>query len=409
MAGQAGPALTPRTAHIHMGTTAANPSSLDLRLLGPLTVTVDGQPVPVGGPRQMAVLARLMLTPDQVVTMDQLVDSVWDGDEPARPQVAVRSYISNLRRAIEPNRRRRSADTCLVGSPSGYRLAVDPGAIDWVRFERLVEEGRSRLAGGDASGAVALLDRARSLWAGVPCSGLPQSVFVLAHRSRLTDLRDTATELLFEARLARGDHGSVAAEVEAAIAESPLRERLTELGMLALYRAGRQSEALAIGQKLRARLLDELGVDPSPSIDAIELKILNHDASLDGRPVGPGSPEGHPAAPPGGAGRGPAGDPAPPWAASGGGSAGRRSAESDRDAGIAPDGDAAHPTLACHRRRPTGRPLTSRGPPRCCAPGTARGSTPGSPSASTSWARWVGARSWRRCCRSARCWPPGGR
>lgn len=265
---------------------AANPSSsIRFRLLGPLTVTVDDEPVPLGGPRQMAVLARLMLTPDQVVSMNQLVESVWDGDEPAQPQVAVRSYISNLRRAIEPNRRRRSTDSCLASSPPGYRLTVDPADIDWVRVERLINAGRRQLAAGDPASAVSLLRQARALWVGEPFSGLPESHFFVAHHARLTELRETAAELLFEALLADGDHSSVAAEVESVIAESPLRERLTELGMLAFYRSGRQSEALALGQKLRARLLDRLGVDPSPSIDAIELKILNHDASL--KPVGP--------------------------------------------------------------------------------------------------------------------------
>ncbi len=270
---------------------AANPSTpIDLRILGPLNVTVDGKPVSVGGPRQMAVLARLMLTPDQVVTMTQLVESVWDGDEPAQPHVAVRSYISNLRRAIEPNRQRRSTDSCLASSPPGYRLAIDPASIDWVRFERLINDGRQELANGDPAAAVGSLRAANALWTGVPCSGLPESQFFLAHKARLTELRDTGIEVLFEALLAQGDHGSVAAEVESAIAESPLRERLTELGMLAFYRSGRQSEALALGQKLRARLVDDLGVDPSPSIDAIELKILNHDKSLDPETATPRPP-----------------------------------------------------------------------------------------------------------------------
>ncbi len=260
---------------------AIKKSAIDLCLLGPLNVTVDGEPVPIGGPRQMAVLARLMLSPDQVVTMDQLVDSVWDGDEPNQPHVAIRSYVSNLRRAIEPNRRRRATDSCLASSPPGYRLVIDPASVDWVRFQRQVDDGRYQLSTGHYGEAVTELRGALSLWRGDPCSGLPDSDVFLAHRARLTEVRETAVELLFEALLLLGDHASVAAEVEAAIAENPLRERLTELGMLALYRAGRQSEALALGQGLRARLVDELGIDPSPSIDEMELKILNHDRSLD--------------------------------------------------------------------------------------------------------------------------------
>ncbi|MGH1489237.1 MAG: BTAD domain-containing putative transcriptional regulator [Acidimicrobiales bacterium] len=261
---------------------AANPTpSIDLRLLGPLSATVDGEPVSIGGPRQMAVLARLMLTPDQVVSMNQLVESVWDGDEPNQPQVAIRSYVSNLRRAIEPNRQRRSSESCLASSPPGYRLAIDTKSVDWVRFDCLVNEGRRHLLEGDPASAVRALRLSADLWGGTPCSGLPESPFFVAHTARLTELRETAVELLFEALLALGDHHLVAAEVEAAIAESPLRERLTELGMLAFYRSGRQSEALALGQRLRARLVEDLGVDPSRAIDTIELKILNHDSSLE--------------------------------------------------------------------------------------------------------------------------------
>ncbi|MEM7274936.1 MAG: BTAD domain-containing putative transcriptional regulator [Actinomycetota bacterium] len=253
---------------------------IDLRLLGPLTVSVDGAQVSVGGPRQMAVLARLMLTPDQTVTMGQLVESVWDGEEPSQPHIAIRSYVSNLRRAIEPNRRRRAADSCLANSPPGYRLAIAPDAVDWVRFEGLVTEGRDALADGDHGRAVIRLRRSMGLWKGEPCAGLPDSHPFQAHRSRLTTLRETAQELLFEALLLQGDHPAVVAEIEAAIDEHPLRERLTELGMVAFYRAGRQSDALALGQRLRARLRDELGIDPSPSIEEIELRILTHDASL---------------------------------------------------------------------------------------------------------------------------------
>lgn len=261
--------------------TTAQRSEYDLCLLGPLHVTVDGRQVALGGPRQMAVLARLMVTPDQVVSMDQLIASVWDGDEPARPHVTIRSYVSNLRRAIEPNRRRRSADSCLASSPPGYRLDIDPTAVDWVRFQRLVDGARDRVVAGDCAGAVPIVRRALAMWRGDPCSGLPTSEVFETHRVRLEALRQTAVELLYESLLHLGEHDAVAAEIEAAIVEDPLRERLTELGMLAFYRVGRQSEALALGQRLRSRLLDDLGIDPSPSVVDMELRILNHDPALE--------------------------------------------------------------------------------------------------------------------------------
>lgn len=269
-----------------MGTTAAYRSGIDFCLLGPLLVSMDGRQTTVGGPRQTAVLARLMVTPGQMVSMEQLIDSVWDGGEPSRPHVAIRSYVSNLRKIIEPDRRRRAADSILASAPPGYRLAVEPAAVDWVRFQRLIDRARSRLAADDSDAAVTDLRRALSLWTGEPCAGLPTSEVFEAHRLRLTGLYQTAVELLYDCLLRRGEHDLVAAEVEAAILADPLRERLTELGMLALYRSGRQSEALALGRRLRDRLLEELGIDPSPAIGEIELRILNQDRSLD---VTPGS------------------------------------------------------------------------------------------------------------------------
>ncbi len=264
-----------------MVSSAGSPAnSIDLCLLGSLSVTVDGMPVGLGGPRQMAVLVRLMLTPGQVVSMDQLVDSVWDGDEPAQPNVTIRSYVSNLRRAVEPFRRRRASDSMLASVQPGYLLAVDPTAVDWVRFERLVEDGRAQLTGGDPEAAIERLGAADGLWRGEPCAGVPESQTFLAHRARMIKLREAAVELRFEAMLLRGDYAYVVNEVDGAIEEHPLRERLTELGMIAFYRAGRQSDALGLGRKLRSRLRDELGIDPSPAIEALELKILNHDRSL---------------------------------------------------------------------------------------------------------------------------------
>lgn len=254
--------------------------TLDFRLLGHLTVSVDGESVPIGGRRQSAVLARLLLTPGQVVTMEQLVESVWDGDEPNQPHTAVRSYISNLRRAIEPNRERRANDSCLASAPPGYRLAVEPESIDWVRFEQLIGDGRRALATGNYRSSANSLRRAMELWRGEPLTGLPDSHSLAAHRGRLTTIRESALELLFEALLHNGDHALVAAEVEAAIDEHPLRERLTELGMIAFYREGRQSDALGLGQRLRSRLVEQLGISPSPSIEAVELQILNHDVRL---------------------------------------------------------------------------------------------------------------------------------
>ncbi len=260
----------------------ANPASTSFDLLGPLVVTVAGTAVRLGGPRQVAVLARLLLAPGQVVSMEQLAESVWDGDLPARPEVAIRSYISNLRRSIEPARHPGDRQSCIESIPPGYRLAVDPGAIDAHRFEQLVAQGRSALARDESALAASHLASALRLWRGEPCEGLVDTDALMAYRARLAELRLVATEQWFEARLALGEHEALVPDLEAVLAEHPRRERLTELAMLALYRAGRQSEALAAYQRLRTLLVDQLGIDPGPRVQALEHKILTHDPSLRG-------------------------------------------------------------------------------------------------------------------------------
>ncbi len=250
-----------------------------------MSAWIDGAAVSLGGPRQAAVLARLLLTPRHVVSLDQFVDSIWDSQIPNRPDVAIRSYISNLRRLIEPDRKQRGQESILTNTSAGYRLDIEPSQIDWVKFETAVNNARSMLHNGEYATATSELRQARSLWQGEPLSGVPDSEFFSAHRNRLEELRAVALEFMYEAQLGRGDHLSVAADIEQAIAGHPFRERLTELGMIALYRSGRQSAALALGQQLRERLIDSLGIDPSPRIANIELQILNHDPQLrDHRP-----------------------------------------------------------------------------------------------------------------------------
>ncbi|MFV0524392.1 MAG: BTAD domain-containing putative transcriptional regulator [Acidimicrobiales bacterium] len=261
-------------------------------ILGPPRVVVDGVVAHVGGRRPVAALTRLALNPGQVVTMDQLVEAIWAGDAPARPEITVRSYLSNLRRAIEPHRQPGDPRSCIERLSPGYRLAVEPEAIDAVRFERLVAEGRRCLNAGDADAAVGHLDAAEALWRGVPGEGMPDDDALAGFRLRLDELRWSATEIRFDARLRLGDHQDVIADLELAIASQPLRERLSELGMRALYAAGRQSDALAVYRRLRDRLVEELGVDPGPRIADLEHKILRHDPSLReelGPAVGPGS------------------------------------------------------------------------------------------------------------------------
>ena len=249
-------------------------------LLGPVVVTVAGSAARLGGPRQVAVLARLLLSPGQVVSMDQLCESVWDGDSPARPEVAIRSYISNLRRSIEPDRNRGDRRSCIESVAPGYRLLVEADQIDFVRFEEEVRRGRRLVVDGELLAAVTVLDQAEALWRGEPCEGLIETDVLVAFRSRLSELRLVARELSFEARLGLGEHETLLTALEAALNDHPLRERLTEQAMLAYYRAGRQSEALGVCQRLRRQLVESRGIDPGRPIQALEHKILTHDASL---------------------------------------------------------------------------------------------------------------------------------
>ena len=249
-------------------------------VLGPLTAVVDGVAVRLGGPRQVAVLGRLVLSPGHVVSMEQLVDSVWDGDAPNRPDVAIRSYVSNLRRSIEPDRDPGDRRSCIESSPPGYRLNVERAQVDAHRFEGLLRAGQSALTAGDPAAAMLGFREAQDLWRGEVCEGMVESDAVLAYRSRLTELRLAMIELSSTARLELGELEGVIADVEAAIALHPLRERFSELAMLALYRAGRQSDALAVCRELRQRLRESLGVTPGRPIEELEHRILTHDPSL---------------------------------------------------------------------------------------------------------------------------------
>lgn len=251
------------------------------RLLGPVSVHSDEGALRLGGPRQVAVLARLMLGPRQVVTMDQLVESVWDGNTPARPEVAIRSYVSNLRRILEPDRSTRTDESVLEGTPPGYRLNVDDHNFDWIRFESTIRGSKRLLAASSYNEAARSVRDVLSLWHGDPCSGIADSGVIESHRVRLRELRQIGIESLFEAQLGLGEHHSVAASIESVIEDHPFRERLTELGMVALYRCSRQAEALDLGNRLRQRLIESMGVDPSPSVARLEVQILNHDDALE--------------------------------------------------------------------------------------------------------------------------------
>src|SRR5581483_10777543 len=246
--------------------------SAQFGLLGPLVVSVDGEPVPLGGRRQRALLGALLLQPNRIVSLDHLIDAVWGEAAPDTARNTVQVYVSQLRKLLP--------DGALETAPPGYRLAVAAETIDAFELERRADEGRAALAAGDAARAAETLRAALDLWRGSPLPDL-DGVVAVAEVARLEELRLAATEDLVDAELALGRQARLVGELERLVAEHPLRERLRAQLMLALYRSGRQADALAVYQRARRTLLDELGLEPGESLRELERRILAHDPSLD--------------------------------------------------------------------------------------------------------------------------------
>jgi predicted ATPase/DNA-binding SARP family transcriptional activator len=240
-------------------------------LLGPLTAAVDGTPIELGGQKRRALLAALLLKADEVVTRDELIDALWGEDPPDTARNTLQVYVSQLRKVLP--------EGLLETTPAGYRLAIDPGAVDLFEFERLTQAGRSALTIGDAAGAAETLRRALDLWRGSP-TDLPQ-----LEALRLEELRLTALEDRTDAELALGRHVQLVGELERLVAEQPLRERVRGQLMLALYRSGRQADALAVYQRARRTLVEELGIEPGESLRKLERAILEQDPALNVHPA----------------------------------------------------------------------------------------------------------------------------
>lgn len=244
--------------------------TLDIRLLGPITAERDGEPVSLGGPRQRAVLARLALVVGHVVTVDRLVDDVWGGDPPATAVNTLQSYVSLLRRALG------NAQALRREGP-GYLLAIDRDALDAARFEDRVGEARALGISVDGLG---LLDAGLGEWRGPVMADVADEEWARSAAVRWEELRLAALEMRFDILLATARHGEAAAGLERALDENPLREGFARQLMIALYRSDRQADALRTFSRTRGVLADELGLDPSPALVALQSAILNHDPQL---------------------------------------------------------------------------------------------------------------------------------
>jgi YVTN family beta-propeller protein len=240
--------------------------------LGPLSVSSDGEAVPLGGRKQRTLLAVLLLHRNEVVARDHLVDALW-GERPPRSAVeSLDTYVYRLRKLLGHDR--------LAHEAGGYLLRVEPGELDVDEFERLVADAGEATESGDYQAAVSELTVALALWRGPAWGELLDDPLIGVEAQRLEELRLSAIESRIEAQLATGGGSELVAELEQLVVEHPLRERLQASLMLALYRAGRQTDALETFQAARRLLVEELGLEPGPGLQELQHRILEHDPTL---------------------------------------------------------------------------------------------------------------------------------
>jgi DNA-binding SARP family transcriptional activator/pimeloyl-ACP methyl ester carboxylesterase len=249
---------------------------MEFKLLGPLEVGDGSTAIAIAGRKQRALLARLLLDANRTVAADRLVDDLWGESVPDSAQKMVQIYVSQLRKVLP--------DGVLQTRPPGYAVEVEPASIDLVRFEQLRREGEAAHAAGNAELAARRFDEALALWRGDALAEF-QEPFAEAEASRLAELHLACTEARIAADLDLGRHAELVAELEPLLTRHPLREGLRAQQLLALYRSGRQSDALAAYRRFRDLLADELGLEPSPRLKELERRILRHDATLDYQPV----------------------------------------------------------------------------------------------------------------------------
>jgi len=247
---------------------------LAFRILGPLEAVSDDGPIPLGGPKQRAALAILLLSANRVVSVERLAEDLYAGAPPVTAVTQVQRQISGLRKTLGP-------EAGIETRAPGYVIRVAPEQLDLNRFERATEDAAGELARGESARAAELLVDALALWRGAPLADLGYESFAQPTIARLEEIRLAALELRIDADLALGRHALVVPELEALVEEHPLRERLRAQLMLALYRSGRQAEALVAYGNARAALVEGFGLEPSPALHALERAILVNDPSLD--------------------------------------------------------------------------------------------------------------------------------
>ena len=258
---------------------------LEFGILGPLEVRADGRPVQLGGARPRAIFAMLALHANQSVSAERLALALWGEDVPPTAVKTVQVYVARLRKALgDPD--------VLVTTPAGYCLRVRSGELDADRFERLVAEGREALTDGRAEHAAARLREALQLWRGPPLAEVASAPFAPGEIARLEEQHLAALEVRVEADITAGRHAELVGELQQLTSQHPWRERLHAQLMLALYRSGRQADALQAYRHAREVLVDQLGIEPGAELHDLHEAILAHDAALDALPAAGGGPSG---------------------------------------------------------------------------------------------------------------------
>ena len=251
----------------------ASEGKREFRILGPFEARENGRALAIGAGKQRALLALLLLDAGDVVSTDRLIDALWGERPPASALNSVHIYVSQLRKVL--------GEGCLITSGHGYLLALEPEQVDLGRFERMLGEGRELLARGEAKRASEVLRSALALWRGPPLADLASEPFAQGEVARLEELHLAALEERIEADLALGRHAELVPELETLVRANPLRERLRAQLMLALYRSGRQAEALETYRQARMTLVEEVGLEPGRRLQELERAILSQDPTLD--------------------------------------------------------------------------------------------------------------------------------
>jgi DNA-binding SARP family transcriptional activator/pimeloyl-ACP methyl ester carboxylesterase len=257
---------------------------MEFQVLGPLQVTSGGSPLAIGGARTRAVLAMLLVQANHVVSADRIAGELWPGLDCDRAAANLQVRLAELRRAFRsagPGEAGR-----LVTVAPGYQLRAAAGELDALRFGQLAAAGRAALTAGDPAAAIGDLDAALALWRGPALADLGDQEFAVTERARLGEARLGAVELRTDALLAAGRPGDVVAELETLTASHPLRERFWAQLLLALYRCGRQADALRAYRAVRTILIDQLGIEPGRELRDLQTAILRQDSALDHRPAG---------------------------------------------------------------------------------------------------------------------------